>query len=468
MRRSAFDAAFSESSSGEGGVRQEGACVDHFNVRRRLRRVAFDCFVQTLRAAEARLRKVLIMKNASTFLLAGAAGALTAGSAIAQDAAVFPGDWLLDIRARYQTGEQTGKLDAESLTVRTRFGVDIPFANDRFRFLIEGENNFSIIEDERNTSLKPKSEYATINDADFTELNRLQLTFDPDGPFSVIAGRQYLGDDDGRFIGSPGWGQDKNSHDAVRFDFAEGVFSAAYAYHWQVNRGPGEDFDWQTDSHLFRAVLAPSDALEVSAFAYLIDITETGRENRSNSTWGGRAIGSTPLNGFELSYDVMFANQTDYGSATAEFDNNLYAAELGLARDGARLTVGYDVLEGDGSTSIVNPLGANHGFHGWADVFSGGGRAAPPDGLEDFHVHARYARRADLSFLQGWSVDLIWRDFEAQNIDADLGEEWDGRLTLNFTDAVGLGIKFADYDGPDTPVAPADRRKTWVYLTYRH
>ena len=397
----------------------------------------------------------------STIILAAGAGALAAADAAS------PAELLLDIRARYQGVEQTGKRDANAFTVRTRIGLDVPIADSRFSLLAELENNVTLSgDDERNTSLKPKGDYATINDPDFTELNRLQLTWDPEGPFSAVAGRQYLGFDSGRFIGSPGWGQDKNSHDAVRFNYAEGDFTASYVYHWQVNRGPGEDFDWASDSHLLRATLAPSGAFQVSGFAYLIDITEAGRENRSNSTWGVRANGSAPMNGFDLAYDLIWATQNDYGSATADFSNNLFNGEVSVARDGARLALGYDVLEGDGSTSIVNPLASNHGFAGWADVFAGGGRAAPADGLEDFHVHARYGQRTEQSFLQGWSVDLIWRDFEAENTGADLGEEWDGRLSLNFTDQVGLGLKFADYDGPDTPTAPADRRKTWLYLTY--
>lgn len=403
------------------------------------------------------------MKTVSSILFAGVASAALAAPAIAVETPEI--DWLLDLRARYQTGEQTGKLDAESLTVRTRFGADVGFG-EGFSLLIEGENNFSIIDDERNTSLKPKGDYATINDPDFTELNRFQLTYAPEGRFSAVLGRQYLGFDGGRFIGSPGWGQDKNSHDALRLNFAEGPFSASYVYHWQVNRGPGDDFDWDSDSHLFRGALSPSETLEVAGFVYLIDITEAGRENRSNATWGGSVSGSAGLGDYVLSYNAIVGFQSDYGSATAEYDNTLFNGEIGLARDGARIAVGYDVLEGDGFTSIVNPLASNHGFAGWADVFAGGGRAAPADGLEDFRIHARYGQSAELPWLQGWSADLIWRDYASENTGDELGEEWDARLSLNLTDAVGLGFKFADYDGPDTATAPADRRKTWVYLTY--
>lgn len=396
-------------------------------------------------------------------LLLGAGAALLPQDALAQSAEVFG-----DFRGRYETVEQTGKLDAESLTFRSRLGVRFTPADERFSFLAEAENNITLAgEDQRNTSFDPLPQYATINDPDFTELNRAQLSFTPDDTWSFTAGRQYLGFDGNRIIGSPGHRQDKNSHDAIVANFERGAFEASYVYHWQLNRGPGDDSNWDTDVHLFHADYGVSDALKLSGFVYLIDITETGRENLSNTTYGARVTGSTNLGEVGVRYDLMFAAQNDSGSATADFDNTLFDSGVAFSYEGARFALGYDVVSGDGNVAFANPLAANHGTAGWADVFHGGGRAAPANGLEDFHVEVSYGASVESSVIESWRAGLIWRDFEAENTGDDLGEEVDAYLRLSFANDVSLSFEVADYDGPDASYAPADKTKYWVTLGYK-
>jgi len=403
------------------------------------------------------------MKTYKLSLLLGAGAALLPQAALAQSAEVFG-----DFRARYETVEQTGKLEAESLTLRSRVGVRFKPADTRFSFLAEIENNITLAgDDDRNTSLDPLPQYATINDPDFTELNRAQLTFKPDDSFSFIVGRQYLGFDGNRIIGSPGWRQDKNSFDAAMMTFERGAFEASYVYSWQINRGPGTDYDWDMDSHLFHAGYDVNPALKLSGFVYLIDMTETGRGNLSNTTYGARLTGSTDLGEFGVSYDLLVAAQNDSGSATASFDNTLIDSGIAFSRNGARLALGYDVVSGDGTFAFANPLAANHGTAGWADVFHGGGRAAPADGLEDFHVEVSYGASVDASAIESWRAGLIWHDFQSENTSNSLGEEFDLFVRLDFSNDMTLSFEMADYDGPDAAYAPADRTKYWVSLGYK-
>jgi hypothetical protein len=404
----------------------------------------------------------LDMKSSQLSLLLGAGVALVPQAALAQSAEVFG-----DFRARYETVEQTGKLDADSLTLRSRVGVRFKPADDRFTFLAEAENNITLSGDDRNTSLDPRPQFATINDPDFTELNRAQLTFAPTDALSFTVGRQYLGFDGNRIIGSPGWRQDKNSHDAVMVSYENGAFEASYVYHWQLNRGPGTDYDWETDAHLFNASFEASDAFKVAGFVYLIDIPEAGRENLSNTTYGARFTGSTDLGEVGVSYDLLVAAQNDSGSATTSFDNTLIDSGVAFAYGGARFALGYDVVSGDGTVAFANPLAANHGTAGWADVFHGGGRAAPADGLEDFNVEVSYGASVESSAIEGWRAGLIWRDFSSENTGNDLGEELDAYLRLSFANDVSLSFEMADYDGPDASYAPADKTKYWVTLGYK-
>ena len=99
------------------------------------------------------------------------ASAASVSVAAADDAA---GTILLDVRARYEAVEQTGKLDAEATTVRTRLGWQSPQWRG-FTALIEGENIVGIGADNYNSGLNGNTAYAAIKDDDHSELNRLQL-----------------------------------------------------------------------------------------------------------------------------------------------------------------------------------------------------------------------------------------------------------------------------------------------------
>lgn len=402
------------------------------------------------------------MNSYQLSLLLGAGVALLPQAALAQSAEVFG-----DFRARYEAVEQTGKLDADSLTLRSRVGVRFKPADERFTFLAEVENNITLSGDDRNTSFDPRPQFATINDPDFTELNRAQLTFSPDESWSFTVGRQYLGFDGDRIIGSPGWRQDKNSHDAAMMTYERGAFEASYVYHWQLNRGPDTNFDWETDAHLFNASYKASDAFKLSGFVYLIDIPEAGRENLSNTTYGARLTGSTRLGELGVSYDLMYATQTDSGSANIDFDNSIFDSGVAFSHSGIKVALGYDVVSGDGNVAFANPLAANHGTAGWADVFHGGGRAAPADGLEDFNVEISYGASVESSAIESWRAGLIWRDFSSENTSNDLGEELDAFVNVSFANNVSLSVQMADYDGPDASFAPADKTKYWVTLGYK-
>ena len=87
------------------------------------------------------------MKSYKLSLLLGAGAALLPQAALAQSAEIFG-----DFRGRYESVEQTGKLEAESLTLRSRVGVRFKPADTRFSFLAEIENNITLAGDEDRTA----------------------------------------------------------------------------------------------------------------------------------------------------------------------------------------------------------------------------------------------------------------------------------------------------------------------------
>ncbi|WP_300544614.1 hypothetical protein [Maricaulis sp.] len=377
-----------------------------------------------------------------------------------------PGDILFNLRARYENASQDGKLGADAATLRTQLGWRSPEWNG-FTLLGEIENVAALDgDDDYNSGLNGLTQYTGIKDGAFTELNRLQLAYAVSEAVTVTAGRQYVDFDDGRFVGSAGWRQDKNSHDALRIDYASGAFAASYVYHARLNRGPGEDAHWDGDSHLLRAQYAVSDAVRLAGFAYFIDITEPGAQERSNTTWGGRVTGERAFGDWGMDYALLYARQTDSGSAATDFDLGYWAGDVSVSRGGASFSVGYDVIEGDGVTAFSNPLGKNHGVLGWADAFSGGGRQGTVDGVEDFNVMAEYGMHWEAGLLRGLSAGLRRHEFEAERTGADLGSEWDGHITAEFDGGIELSWQVAEYDGPGVAPAPADRTKSWIILSF--
>lgn len=391
------------------------------------------------------------------------AGFLVVPVAQADDA---PGTLILDVRARHETVEQTGKLDATATTIRTRLGWQSATWRG-FTFLVEGENVVALGSDDYNSGLNGRSAFATIKDDDITELNRLQLSWAASEQVSVTVGRQLLSFNGNRFIGSPAWRQDRNSHDAVRIDLRETAWSASYVYHDRVLRGPGDDFDWQSDSHLLNLGYRVNDAASLEGFAYLIDLTDpSAPQDRSNMTVGGRLTGALPLGEARLDYSAMLARQTDYGSSTADFSLDFASFEARVSGSGASLMIGYDVLEGDGVSTIATPLGSGHGFHGWADAFSGGGAQSTADGLEDLRFGGTYGAETGHGFVTAWEVGAVHRHFTAQRTGDGLGREWDAWVNFDLPRNVGLSVQFADFQGSGSPLSPADRTKQWVVLTY--
>ena len=117
--------------------------------------------------------------------------------------------------------------------------------------------------------------------------------------------------------------------------------------------------------------------------------------------------------------------------------------------------------------SDANPLGKNHDFLGWADVFSGGGRQGTVDGVEDFNVMLSWSREWEAGFVRGLSTGVRRHEFEAERTGADLGSEWDAFVELDLPQGLSLALETADYDGPGVAPAPADVSRTWVVLSYR-
>jgi hypothetical protein len=122
-----------------------------------------------------------------------------------------------------------------------------------------------------------------------------------------------------------------------------------------------------------------------------------------------------------------------------------------------------DFDNGGDNKTFSTPLGTNHKFNGWADMFLN----TPDFGLEDANVYVGYKSKSFGTFK------VVYHDFQSAEENIDYGTEWDAVYTRAIPGVKGLKgmLKYADYNGDDSlssgNLYAADAQKFWVMLDYK-
>jgi hypothetical protein len=362
-------------------------------------------------------------------------------------------------RLRFEGVEQSGLLDAEALTLRTRLG----FGSAKFagwQFLVEGENVAALDGDAYSQSgLNPAAgPRAVVADPETTELNQLWAAFSRNATTATV-GRQRLVLDHARFVGDVGWRQNQQTFDAVVVqDKTFARTTLTYAYLDQVNRVFSRRHPqgrWDSASHLAHATYAASPAATLQAYAYRLDF-DNARTN-SCATYGVSLSGVRPLvRDLKVAYRAELARQTDAGSSPLDYETVYHLAEVGVAAKAFGLTLGHEFLGSDGGVGFKTPLATLHAFNGWADLFL----ATPANGLRDIYV------RATATLPGAVALTAFHHWFEAARGGADYGTETDLMVSRKFGKAFTAAAKFADFRR-EIPTLP-EVRKVWLQIEYAY
>jgi len=409
--------------------------------------------------------------------LGGAAGimAIAVGGAYAQDApldfgaAIQQGTPILEFRPRLELVDQTGRVDAEAFTARTRLGWQTARWNN-LQATIEFEDVRQLGEESYDTNVNGKTTFAQVFDPDVTELNRLQVVWTPDSRFTATLGRQRINLDDQRFIGGVAWRQDEQTFDAARFDADLGRLDITYAYIAHVNRIFAEAQDWNSDSHIANVSYTFADPLKITAFAYALDFTKPttpGVRNQSNLTYGVKALGKQWFGAVNVAYNASYATQSDYGESLLDYDLDMASIDVTATLEEFSGRLSYETLGGNGVRGFSTPLATLHAFQGWSDAFIANGVKTTVDGINDLNATLTWSPRWKWDYLFNLSFLARYHDFEAERTGADLGSEWDLQATGAITPRLSWLLKFADYDGPGVAPAPADRTKVWFGFEWK-
>ena len=373
----------------------------------------------------------------------------------------------LNVRARYSYADIDGLDTANAQTLRTRLGYTTGVYAG-FRAAVQLEDNRALDYDEYNAAgLNGQPGLAVIADPEDTELNQAWLSYDAKGLLGLEGekeqallkvGRQRIILDDARFVGNVGWRNLEQTFDAasvlLKLGETDGGVGLFYAYVSEVNRifGPDADRDFDSDSHLINASIK-TPLGNLTGFAYLLDFEDAAA--LSSQTYGARVTNLRPFpgsdsDGLKLGYAASYAFQTDYADSPLDYDAHYVLGEVRLVTDTVFGGVGYELLGSDGGdAAFQTPLGTNHKFNGFADVFLN----TPAVGLQDYYA---FLGTKITTPFKGQFV-VTYHEFESDDGGDDLGWEIDAVLAQKLTQNLTFLTKYAHYEGGDSAIADRDR-----------
>lgn len=385
-----------------------------------------------------------------------------AGTAHAEEVVLKP---LGEARLRYENVDQDGlAADADAFTLRVRAGVEAKAG--RWSALVEGQGNLAIIGDYFD-GLHGAATWPLVADPKNIALARAQLRY-AEPTFAVTAGRQRIGFDDERFVGSVGFRQNGQSYDAVRAEITpvKGV-KADLSYAWSVRTiwgidGAGARQQAVSGDNLFANLSAQTPAGKIAAFAYLVDQDEAAIQGfrMSSQSYGVRLDGSQPLGKAKLAYQLSYARQSDWHRNPNDYAADYWLADVAVDLGGPRVGAGYEVLgAGDGValTSFQIPLATGFKFQGWADKFL----VTPPDGVRDLYASAGWGWKA-VGPLRAVTLQAVYHDYRSDRASRSYGDEID----LLASARLGKFTASARYAHYDADTFATDTDKFWLQLDW--
>jgi hypothetical protein len=280
---------------------------------------------------------------------------------------------------------------------------------------------------------------------------------------TIRAGRQSIKLDNVRFIGNVEFRQTMQVFHGLTLDNKSLRNTALYlGYLGRVRSTLGTERP--SAIGIAHAVYSLSPDETATGYAYFDDdpyFVSTAANDLSNRILGLRLDGAHTLVGpFKVLYTAEYARQNAY----AHGDSKIHAGYIHVGV-GPRWGEWYARLDYEkrgsngGAYAFQTPLGTNHLFQGWADLFL----TTPPQGIRDRYLSVG----GQVAGVQ-WYAELhkYKSDFGA----IDFGQEIDISAAYRFSKTLIGKIEYAEYrEGDILPPANARKRDTtklWVTLIF--
>jgi hypothetical protein len=375
----------------------------------------------------------------------------------ADDIVSLPGQHELGMRTRFQDVIDPLLGGAQAFTTRikltSRFTLD---DEQQWQFLAEPNFVYAFNDGDYN-SVTIKKLTSPIPDPQGFNWSKVNVSYDSMNDWHLTLGRQALAFDNERMVGAIEFWQTPQNFDALKFDFNDHInWHLQYAYTNKVHRIFGQDStsvipkddiryglidkrpvnelgEHKLNAHLLNISYQTDNNLTITAYNYLVE--NKNQAKFSLNTFGMRLSDEFKPQKIKYRYTIEFANQQD------AYDNpDNYQAWYSLLEGSVQykshiFQLSQEILSEDNHHGFKTPLGTNHKFQGWADVFTG---YAMQTGLRDQYV----TYRGRIKKLR-WRA--VYHRFNSYSSSNHIGNELDIELAYRATRKWEFKFVYADY-----------------------
>ncbi|MBL6986751.1 MAG: alginate export family protein [Methylobacter sp.] len=358
-----------------------------------------------------------------------------------------------DTNYRYENVDQDrgAAKTANANTIRTRLGILSPKFHD-LQGYVEYEGTHALQSDYNNTR-GSNTGYSVVADPGYNELNQLWISYAGIPDTLIKGGRQRIKLDDDRFIGNVGWRQMETTFDSALISnqsIKNLTVNVGYIGNVQTFTSTTENIN----APLFNANYNLGGYGNLIGYGYWLDYTESENFQKSNQTYGIRIVNSKKPKKFydhySLLYTAEWSYQQDY-QHSSPYQAHRYNIMGGFTAYNFGFQGAMEQLNGSGANRTFDtPLGTNHAFQGWADIFLN----TPNDGIRDLFgtVNAKFMENDSLV------LSSIYHDFTDDTGSIHYGKEWDFQAVKKFGKHYSLLAKYANYDADRFST---DTQKIW-------
>ncbi|OUR74025.1 hypothetical protein A9Q78_01810, partial [Methylophaga sp. 41_12_T18] len=345
--------------------------------------------------------------------------------------------------------------DADAFTTRLKLTASFDL-NEQWQFLLQPNYVYAFNEGDYN-SVTVKKFTSPIPDPQGFNLSKAFINYSSDYDWQIRLGRQQLSFDNERMIGAIEFWQTPQNFDALKFDYNDQInWHVQYAYTNKVHRIFGQDStltipqddirfgtvaqrpvnelgQHQLSAHLINVAYKTDNNLSMVGYAYLVENKEQARF--STNTLGVRLSDEFKPAKIKYRYNAEFALQQDTANNPTDYQAWYSLLEASVQYKSHIFKLSQEVFSEDGMQGFITPLGTNHKFQGWADVFTGYGVQS---GLRDqyFTYRGRYNKLR-------WRA--VYHDFHTYQKSDDIGKELDLELAYRATRKWEFKLVYANY-----------------------
>jgi hypothetical protein len=385
--------------------------------------------------------------------------------------AITDGKFKANFRLRYENVNQDGKKETgEAFTLRSLIGYETkPFHGFSVNAEVYGVSPFddNYNDAKKGDPIASRKVYPVIADPEDYDFHQIYLQW-ANADNNVKLGRQGMILDNWRFVGDVRFRQNWAVFNGLSFmNKSLPNITINLAHFEQVKQVTTKIED--ADIEIANVKYAITPTTSVSGYGYFVDWNGKTLEPTSTKTYGVRLDGSQKIDDqWKVLYTAEYAKQDDYKDGSDLIDNYYYRIGAGAGYGDWFVRVDQEKLSGNSDgKAFQTPLGTNHLFQGWADVFL----STPNEGIEDTMIIAG-------GKLMGATIKAEYHwinsDRNFAKIGGGTGDKYGTELDLGvyykFTKQISGSVEYANFSEDDEYKNAASRKrdieKIWVTAIY--